>query len=97
MPPAPRRYAGRHAIARFLASPAGGSLGRVALLETRANCRPALAVYRDEAGAFRAHGIFVLVESGDPADVVGFADASLFPYFGLPASIDPDTSERSTS
>jgi hypothetical protein len=90
MPPAPRRLTGRREIGRYLASPAGGALGRVALVETRANCRPALAVYRDEARAFRAHGIFVLVESGDPADVVGFADASLFPYFGLPGSIDSD-------
>ncbi|MGH3071448.1 MAG: hypothetical protein ACRDNB_04145 [Gaiellaceae bacterium] len=90
MQDSPRRYVGRDAIARFLASPAGGGLDRVALIATRANCEPAIAVYRFEPRdrAFLAHAIFVLIGSGRPADVFGAADASLFPYFGLPATIE---------
>jgi hypothetical protein len=84
------RRVGRTAIARFLASPAGGGLDRLAVVRTRANCEPALAVYRYDAAdrVFRAYGIFVLIEDGDPADVCGFADANLFPYFELPATIE---------
>lgn len=89
MQDSPHRYVGRGAIARFLASPAGGALDRIAVIATRANCEAALAVYRYEAGTsvFRAHGIFVLIASGRPADVFGVADTALFPYFDLPATI----------
>lgn len=89
MQDSPRRHVGREAIGRFLASPAGGALDRIAVIATRANCEPALAVYRFDTDTrlFRAHGIFVLIASGRPADVFGAADAALFPYFGLPATI----------
>ena len=86
----PCRHVGRYAIARFLASPAGGRLDRIALIGTRANGEPAIAVYRYHIRdrAFRAHAIFVVITSGRPADVFGVADAALFPYFGLPATIE---------
>jgi hypothetical protein len=60
------------------------------VIATRANCEPAIAVYRYDVGdrLFRAYGIFVLIERGDPADVLGFADASLFPLFELPGTIE---------
>ena len=85
----PSRYAGRKAIARFLASPAAGGLDRLAVVATRANCEPAIAVYRYDADdrVFRAYGIFVLIEDGVPVDVFGFADTSLFPFFELPGTI----------
>jgi hypothetical protein len=86
----PGRYVGRKAIAGFLASPAAGGLDRLAVIATRANLEPAIAVYRydDGARAFRAYGIFVLIQDGVPADVFGFADANLFPYFELPSTIE---------
>lgn len=84
------RHVGRAAIARFLASPAAGCLDRLAVVRTRANCEPAVAVYRYDAAdrVFRAYGIFVLIQGGNPADVFGFTDASLFPFFELPATIE---------
>jgi hypothetical protein len=90
MQSSPDRYAGREAITRFLASPAAGGLDRLALIATRANCERAIAVYRYDVGdrVFRAHGIFVLIECGNPADVFGFADTRLFPFFELPATIE---------
>ncbi len=90
VPRSSERFVGRAAIARFLASPAGGELDRVALVKTRANYQPAIAVYRCDATAraYRAHGIFVLVECGKPADVVAFLDPTLFPIFELPETIE---------
>lgn len=79
------RCVGRDEIARFLSSPAGGSLDVLAVVRTGANREPALAVYRFEpdAGVYRAHGIFVLSD-GALADVVAFPDPGLFHHFGLP-------------
>ncbi|MGH3129772.1 MAG: hypothetical protein ACRDNX_03040 [Gaiellaceae bacterium] len=84
------RYVGRTAIARYLASAAAGGLDRVALVATRANGEPAIAIYRYDAEnrVFRAYGIFVLIQDGVPADVFGFADPSLFPFFELPSTIE---------
>ena len=90
MQDSPDRYAGRKSIARFLASRAAGSLDRLAVVATRANCEPAIAVYRYDPGdrVFRAYGIFVMIQDGVPVDVFGFADASVFPFFELPGTIE---------
>jgi RNA polymerase sigma-70 factor, ECF subfamily len=85
MPPEPMWFRGREAIGTFFATvPAEGDLSRIRLLETRANRRPGLACYLDG----EPYGIMVFsVEDGGIAEIVGFADASLFPAFGLPASL----------
>ena len=92
MPPLPDRYEGREAIGAFLAStPAGGRLDRFRLVPTRANAQPALAAYLRDAddGPYHAHAILVLAIQGEAiASLVRFADAALFPRFGLPAKIE---------
>jgi RNA polymerase sigma-70 factor (ECF subfamily) len=87
MPPAPLLYRGSRVIGDFFATvPLEGALDRTRLLSTRANGQPAVAVYfPDEAGRHRAYGLMVLVLDDDRiAEIVGFADPSLFPAFGLP-------------
>jgi RNA polymerase sigma-70 factor (ECF subfamily) len=83
MPPTPLWFRGRDAVGEFFATvPAGGDLARITLVPTRANGRPALAAYHDGEG----YGIMVFeVAHGAIAEIVGFADATLFPVFGLPA------------
>jgi RNA polymerase sigma-70 factor (ECF subfamily) len=91
MPPEPIRIEGRQAAGHFFATvPARGALDQIRLVVTRANRQPALAAYmRDpETGLHRAYGIMVLTLEGDSiAEIVGFADARLFPLFGLPGEI----------
>jgi RNA polymerase sigma-70 factor, ECF subfamily len=90
MPPAPLLYRGARAIVDFFATvPLEGALDRTRLLATRANGHPAVAVYfPDESGGHRAYGLMVLVVADDRiAEIVGFADPSLFPAFGLPAEL----------
>lgn len=88
MPPFPLAYRGRAAIAQFFATvPAGGALDRIRLLPTRANRQPALAAYVQDAqdAHYEAYGLMVLTLDGDAiAEITGFADATLFPHFGLP-------------
>jgi RNA polymerase sigma-70 factor, ECF subfamily len=90
MPPAPLLYRTPHAIVDFFGTvPLEGALDETRLLTTRANGHPAVAVYfPDESGGHRAYGLMVLVLEGDRiAEIVGFADASLFPRFGLPVEL----------
>jgi RNA polymerase sigma-70 factor, ECF subfamily len=90
MPPAPLLFRGPRAIVDFFATvPLQGALDRSRVLTTRANGHPTLAVYfPNESGGHSAYGLMVLVTDGDRiAEIVGFADASLFPAFGLPAQL----------
>jgi RNA polymerase sigma-70 factor (ECF subfamily) len=91
MPPAPVLYRGSRTIGDFFATvPLEGALDRTRLLPTRANGQPAVAVYFPdvETGGHRAYGLMVLVLDDDRiAEIVGFADPSLFPAFGLPAEL----------
>jgi RNA polymerase sigma-70 factor (ECF subfamily) len=93
MPPLPRRYSGREAVATFLASirPPEQRVG-FRFVPTRANRRPALAVYQCErdSNVFRGWGIWVLGIDGDAiAEITSFADSALIPAFGLPEQLDP--------
>jgi RNA polymerase sigma-70 factor (TIGR02960 family) len=92
MPPQPQYFIGREAIAGFLSTvPAGGRLDRFRMVPTRANRQPALAsYYRDgDRGAFHAHGIIVLSFQGEAiASICRFGDASVFPRFGLPPTVE---------
>lgn len=84
------RFYGRGEIVSFLSSPAGGELVRLALVETRANCDLAFAVYRHDtaSGEYRAYGIFVVVSDfALDADVIAFPDPQLFRYFRLPDTL----------
>jgi RNA polymerase sigma-70 factor (TIGR02960 family) len=91
MPPAPLLHRGSRVIGDFFATvPLEGALDRTRLLTTRANGHPAVAVYfpDDESERHRAYGLMVLVLDDDRiAEIVGFADPSLFPAFGLPAEL----------
>jgi len=92
MPPLPLRYAGRDAIAEFLATvpSVSGAFARVRFLPTRANRQPALAGYRLDSASGKRHAwaIFVLTLDGD---LIGgldvFFDPTLFPAFGLPMEL----------
>lgn len=92
MPPEPWLQ-GREAIDAFARSgPAKDVFGRVRLLETRANGQPAFAAYLldDSDGVYRAYGIMALdVRDGSIAEITGFADATLFRFFDLPATLEP--------
>jgi RNA polymerase sigma-70 factor, ECF subfamily len=91
MPPAPW-LRGREAIEAFARTgPAKEVLGRLRLLETRANGQPAFAAYLLDAadGSYRPYGIMALdVRDGALAEITGFADPTLFPFFELPAALD---------
>jgi RNA polymerase sigma-70 factor (ECF subfamily) len=91
MPPAPLLYRGSRVIGDFFATvPLEGALDRTRLLATRANGQPAVAVYfPDESGGHRAYGLMVLVLDDDRiGEIVGFADPSIFPAFGLPTELN---------
>ena len=91
MPPAPHEYHGAEAIAGFLrASFAYRGGRRVHLLPARANTQPAFGSYlidRPDRAATPA-GLFVLTMAGDRIQAVTrFRLDSLYPRFGLPASL----------
>lgn len=92
MPPFPLPYRGREAIAQFLATvPADGHLDQITLVPTRANLQPAVAAYIGGPGSCRAtaYGIMVLTIDGSTiGEITGFADPSLFPFFGLPSHLE---------
>jgi RNA polymerase sigma-70 factor (ECF subfamily) len=86
MPPVLTWFAGRQAVARFVAGnlfTVPGALRPVAVV---ANGQPAFAVYqRDETGAYHAHAVLVLtVTTAGIARVVSFQDQGIFGLFGLP-------------
>jgi ketosteroid isomerase-like protein len=90
MPPAPLLFRGPQAIVDFFATvPLEGALDRTRVVTTRANGHPTLAVYfPNESGGHSAYGLMVLVTDGDRiAEIVGFADPSLFPVFRLPVEL----------
>jgi RNA polymerase sigma-70 factor, ECF subfamily len=90
MPPAPLLFRGPQAIVDFFATvPLEGALDRTRVVTTHANGHPTLAVYfPNESGGHSAYGLMVLVTDGDRiAEIVGFADPSLFPVFRLPVEL----------
>jgi RNA polymerase sigma-70 factor (ECF subfamily) len=85
MPPYLTWFAGREAVARFLAARTG-SQDAWRMVLTGANGQPAIATYlRGRDGIHRAHSIQVLTIAGPViARVVSFLDPGLFAAFGLP-------------
>ncbi len=107
MPPEPLALHGPDEIMAFLSTvPAGGRLDLIPLIVTAANGQTALAAYGpDDDGDVAAYGVMVLdLRDGSVAGITGFADATLFPAFGLPHEFDrtatnggyPSTRTRST-
>ena len=91
MPPQPAWFAGAASAARVLTAHVLTTPGRFMLLPAEANGQPAFAIYqREPSGAYDAHGVQVLTITGERvARIVIFLDPSLFPAFGLPATLDP--------
>jgi RNA polymerase sigma-70 factor (ECF subfamily) len=100
MPPYLTWFAGREAVARFLAARARGTDSAWRMILTGANGQPAVATYHPEdSGVYRAHAVQVLTVTGTGtgtgstgtgaaiARVVSFLDASLFATFGLPSEL----------
>jgi RNA polymerase sigma-70 factor (ECF subfamily) len=89
MPPHPTWYAGREAVAAFLAGVAfapGSEAHR--FVPTRANRQPAFGVYRGEGADARPFAINVVgIESGSVVDMHFFKYPELFRAFGLPDSL----------
>jgi RNA polymerase sigma-70 factor (ECF subfamily) len=92
MPPWSEWYAGREAVAEFLASRPLSGTTRWRMVSTRANGQLAFGHYawRSEPGHFVAREISVLtVEGTRIADITVFRSPELFPHFGLPDEIAP--------
>jgi hypothetical protein len=89
MPPIPVWFLGRAAVVDHLTRRVFTRPRRA--LPTSANGHPAVATYSRAAdGSFAPHGIHVLdTESGLISRIVVFLERSLFPLFGLPATL-PD-------
>lgn len=91
MPPYELWLRGRHEILRWWRGPGAGCRGS-RLVPTRANGRPAFGQYRPSGpgGAHRPWSLQVpLVAGGRIIDIVFYLDtATLFPLFGLPATLD---------
>ncbi len=93
MPPEPMRIVGADAVGDFFRTvPAGGFLGRIRLLPTRANGQPALAAYFAEDDAddrFPAYGVMVFAfDDAMITSITGFAGfPALVPRFGLPTEL----------
>jgi RNA polymerase sigma-70 factor, ECF subfamily len=93
MPPFVGWYQGREAIGRLidLRCPAGP--GQLRMVPTRANGQPAFGMYILQEGVFFPFQLQVLdVADGRVRHVAAFFDHSLFPLFGLPESIEEDSS-----
>jgi len=89
MPPHPTWYAGREAVAAFLASVAFGPGSEPhRFVPTRANRQPAFGVYRGDGADARPFAInLVEIKSGLVADMHFFKYPELFPAFGLPNTL----------
>ena len=92
MPPVPSWYFGRSAVAEFLArnpmSPQWHA--RLRVYPTRANRRPAFAVYHRGPGSdvFSPFGLMTLRIEGDLiAEILGFIEPALFRFFDVPAAL----------
>jgi RNA polymerase sigma-70 factor (TIGR02960 family) len=95
MPPEPYEYEGPGAIRRFLESRPQFRGTPLRLVPTRANGQPAVGCYLPDARSAiaRAYGMLVLTLAGDRvAAVTWFGDRSLFPRFGLPATLREEAS-----
>jgi RNA polymerase sigma-70 factor (ECF subfamily) len=92
MPPNPEWYAGREAVAVFLAAHPLAEGNRWRVLPTRANGQLAFGhyIWRDEPGAFVAREISVLALRGaEIEDITIFRDPEAPGRFGLPEQIEP--------
>jgi RNA polymerase sigma-70 factor (TIGR02960 family) len=90
MPPQPLEYQGHQAIAAFLHHRAELRGAALRVVPTRANTQPALGCYLPDAQAAiaRPYGLIVLTLEGDAvAAITWFADAGVFPGFGLPRTL----------
>jgi RNA polymerase sigma-70 factor, ECF subfamily len=94
MPPYPMWFAGRDAVLAALAASWNpelpGYVGRFRLLLTRANGRPAVAVYvrRGDEPVFQRFAISVVrIQAGRIAGLTAFHDTDLFDAFELPPSL----------
>jgi len=93
MPPEPMAILGAEAIGEFFRSvPAGGDLGRIRLVPSRANGQPALAAYfaREEGAVFEGYGVMVFALDGEAiTGITGFAGmGGLLTAFGLPSELE---------
>ncbi|MGW7824925.1 RNA polymerase subunit sigma-70 [Streptomyces puniciscabiei] len=94
MPPQPMTFRGPEEIGEFFATvPVGGRLDLIPLTTTRANASPALAAYAPasatDSASPRAYGVMVFQNHRSRiAQIIGFADPALFPWFGLPLVLD---------
>jgi RNA polymerase sigma-70 factor (ECF subfamily) len=86
MPPQLTWFAGRRAVAGFIASHLLTSPGRHRLVPVMTNGQPAFAAYlREPDGSYRAHAVVVpTVAKAGISRIVAFKDAGLFGSFGLP-------------
>jgi len=84
MPPQPSVIGGLQ-IARFFREVAGGgSLAQFRLAPTRANGRPAVAIYHRAEQGWVPHGISVLeIEDGQIVGIDSFIKPALLPRFGF--------------
>jgi RNA polymerase sigma-70 factor, ECF subfamily len=96
MPPFPMWFAGRDAVLAALAASWNpglpGYVGRLRLVPTRANGRPAFAAYarRGDEPAFRPFAISVVrIEDGRIVELTAFHEPDLFAAFDLPPSLPP--------
>ena len=90
MPPLPTWYAGRDAVAAFLAGWPLRSDRRWRAVPVRANGQLAFGhyIWDEDREAFTAHSITVLTLAGERiAEITAFLDAELLPRFGLPRVI----------
>ena len=93
MPPLPSWYQGRPAIRAFIlqTSLAGDAESRWRLLPLHANAASGFAFYQltNNRERYLAFAIQVLtIQENLLSDLTTFGDTSLFPYFGLPLSLD---------
>jgi RNA polymerase sigma-70 factor (ECF subfamily) len=96
MPPTSTWFAGRDAVAGFLAARVLREPGQWAMIPTRANGQPAFAEYaRTNDGSYAANGIQVLTLIGARVSrIVAFLDPALVPVFGLPPTLSRATLQK---
>jgi RNA polymerase sigma-70 factor (TIGR02960 family) len=90
MPPQPHEYQGGAAIGRFLDDRAASRGGPLRLVPTRANGQPAFGCYFPcpHTDIARPYGLLVLTLAGNGiAEIIWFADSSVFRHFGLPRTL----------
>jgi len=92
MPPFTGWYQGPEHIGGLIDAHCPGGPGELRLLPTRANGQPAFAMYmRGGDGGWRAFQLHVLtLTAAGISHVTAFFDLSLFPMFGLPATLPAD-------